>query len=299
MTARPQSRLIWLFAVTAPLIFLALTALQRRIDAQTASEDRRATLFLRSGGLIKKASLGYDALMGDIYWTRAVQYYGSRSTREGEPLDLLEPLLDITTTLDPRLVIAYDFGAIFLSEEKPVGAGRPDLAVNLIKKGISANPNVWQLPADLAFIYYWHLNDYASASAAYLQGSEVPNSPAWLPVMAAKVAEKGGSVENSISIWSQVYQSTTDPNLRKQAEQHLTSLHAQRDQEILDKLSEDYRERFGRYPASTKDLVNAGIIPAIPIDPAGFPYVFGSDGKAKLNPASPVVIEKSLKVLGR
>lgn len=299
MTTRAQSRLTWIFAVAAPVIFLALASLQSRIDTLTASQDRRAELFLRSGSLIKKASLGYDALMADIYWTRAVQYYGSRTSKEGEHLELLDPLLNITTTLDPRLLIAYDFGAIFLSEEQPVGAGRPDLAVNLIKKGISANPNVWQLPVDLAFIYYWHLNDYPSASAAYLQGSKVSNSPAWLPVMAAKVAEKGGSIENSISIWSQIYQSTQDPNLRKQAEDHLISLHAQHDEEILDKLAEDYRQRFGRYPASTKELKDAGILPGIPLDPAGFPYVFGGDGKAKLDPASPVVIEKPKKILGR
>lgn len=299
MTTRAQSRLTWIFAVAAPVIFLALALLQSRIDALTASQDRRAELFLRSGSLIKKASLGYDALMADIYWTRAVQYYGSRTSKEGDHLELLDPLLNITTTLDPRLLIAYDFGAIFLSEEQPVGAGRPDLAVNLIRKGISANPNVWQLPVDLAFIYYWHLNDYPSASAAYLQGSKVPNAPAWLPVMAAKVAEKGGSVENSISIWSQIYQSTQDPNLRKQAEDHLISLHAQHDEEILDKLSEDYRQRFGRYPASTKELKDAGILPGIPLDPAGFPYVFGGDGKVKLDPASPVVIEKPKKLLGR
>lgn len=299
MTTRPQSRLVWLFAVAAPVIFLALASLQTRIDALGASQGQRAELFLRSGSLIKKASLGYDALMADIYWTRAVQYYGSRSTKEGQHLELLDPLLNIATTLDPRLVIAYDFGAIFLSEEQPVGAGRPDLAVKLIKKGISANPNVWQLPVDLAFIYYWHLNDYPSASAAYLQGSKVPNSPAWLPVMAAKVAERGGSVENSISIWSKILQSTQDPNLRKQAEEHLTSLHAQRDEEILDKLADDYRQRFGRYPASTKELKDAGILPGIAVDPAGFPYVFDAGGKAKLDPASPVVIEKPRRVLGR
>ena len=51
--------------------------------------------------------------------------------------DLLYPLLDLTTTLDPLFNIAYRFGAIFLAEAYPAGAGRPDLAVALLEKGIA------------------------------------------------------------------------------------------------------------------------------------------------------------------
>ena len=254
---------------------------------------------MRSGAAIKKASLGYDALMADIYWTRAVQYYGSRSAKEGESLELLDPLLDITTTLDPRLLIAYRFGAIFLSEPSPVGAGRTDLAVNLVKKGIAANPSEWQLYGDLGFLYYWHMRDYASASAAYLAGSRVPKAPQWLALMAARVAEKGGSIENSLLIWTQIYQSTKDPKMQKKAEDHIASLIAQRDEQLLDKLAADYHERFGRYPISTKELADAGMIRGTPVDPAGYPYVFGADGKSKLDPSSPVIIETPPKVFGR
>jgi hypothetical protein len=34
---------------------------------------------------------------------------------------------------------------------------------------------------------------------------------------------------------------------------------------------------------------------AIPVDPAGYPYVFGPDGKSSLVPISPVVIPPDLK----
>lgn len=300
MTNRSHRRLLVALAIAGPLLFAALAALQVRIDAKTLSlENRRAELFLRSPSIIKKASLGYEGLLADIYWTRVVQYYGGRSAKPGERLELLDPMLEIATTLDPRLLIAYHFGAVFLSEPIPVGAGRPDLAVKLIRRGMPANPTVWQLPVDLAFVYYWHMNDYAAASAAYMEGARIPKSPAWLPVMAAKVAEKGGSIENSILIWTQVYQSTNDPALKKQAADHLASLHARQDEDVLDRLAENYRERFGKYPASTKDLADAGMIRGLPADPAGFPYQFGPDGKAQLDPSSTIVIEKNLKVLGR
>ena len=57
-------------------------------------------------------------------------------------LDLLWPLLDVTTTLDPHLLVAYRFGSMFLSDAPPRGAGRPDLGMQLIQRGIQANPRV-------------------------------------------------------------------------------------------------------------------------------------------------------------
>ena len=57
----------------------------------------------------------------------------------GAKFDLLWPLLDVATTLDPHLIVAYRFGAIFLSEPE-AGANRTDLAIELVKRGIAANP---------------------------------------------------------------------------------------------------------------------------------------------------------------
>ena len=54
--------------------------------------------------------------------------------------ELLYPLLDMATALDPYFNIAYRFGAIFLSEPKPGGPGRPDLAIALLQKGMKAMP---------------------------------------------------------------------------------------------------------------------------------------------------------------
>ena len=55
-------------------------ALMRDTLAMTQEKEE---LLLRSGPLLKKLSLGYDPLLADIYWTRAVQYYGSRARKPG------------------------------------------------------------------------------------------------------------------------------------------------------------------------------------------------------------------------
>jgi hypothetical protein len=291
MTGRLQSRLVLL---AIPPLFAAIAAVQVGIDARTRTlESQKQDLVLQSPLLVKKMSLGYEPLLADIYWTRSVQYYGARIGKSNEDFSLLWPLLDITVTLDPKLMPAYRFGAIFLSEARPIGAGRTDLAVELTKRGIAANPDEWRLWADLGFLYYWRLKDYQHASAAYLAASNYPKAPPWLKLMAARVADKGGSVETSRIIWTELFESTTNARMRDIAREKLRGLKAQDDEAHINTSAEEYRQRFGRFPTSTVELQAAGMLPGIPVDPDGFPYVIGPDGKAQLFPSSTVVTEQT------
>ena len=290
-----KTRGLWIAAIGVPLLLLAIATLQMKMDASAlapTSEDDQ--LLLPSGSALREMSLGYDSLLADIYWTRAVQYYGTRAGVPGAKFDLLWPLLDITTALDSKLTIAYHFGAIFLSEPPPAGAGRPDLAIELVKRGIAANPDDWYLNGDLGFLYYWRMSDYPSAAAAYLQGSRNPNAPPWLKMMAARVLEKGGSLETSRMIWSQIYETSQDKIVREKAMETLRGLRAQEDEAQLDQLAQEYKSRFGHFPASASDLRTGGLLREIPEDPAGNPYVFGKDGKSRLDPRSPIVIPPPL-----
>jgi hypothetical protein len=288
-----QTRVLWLAIAGVPLLFAAITVLQVRIDGRLRTDEQQGQeLLLSSPSAVQKMSLGYDALIADVYWTRVVQYYGTRVGTEGAKFDLLWPMLDICTTLDPKLIVAYRFGAIFLSEPGMGGAGRPDLAIELVKRGIAANPEQWHLNSDLGFLYYWRMRDYDSASAAYLEGSKNPKAPPWLKMMAARVQEKGGSLETSRMIWSEIHDSTNDPAIRERSSKMLEGLKAEEDETQLDQLSDQYKQRFGRYPSSSEELRAAGLLAGIPVDPEGFPYVFGADGKAQLDPKTPVMIPK-------
>ena len=186
--------------LTAVLVLglAAVWALQERIDTEQAQlRLEQDDLLLQSGSLVKKLSLEYAPLMGAIYWTRAVQYYGEKHRLQERGLDLLWPLLDIATTLDPNLLVAYRFGSMFLSDAPPRGAGRPDLAVKLLERGIQANPNEWQLYQDLGNVYYFDAKDYLKAAAAFEEGSKNPKSMIWMKVLAAKIAGQGQSLDTS------------------------------------------------------------------------------------------------------
>jgi hypothetical protein len=289
-----QKAIAWALLLALPAGFIALWQLQKRIDARRAQlRQERDELVLSSGKLLKAMSLEYAPLMADIYWTRVVQYYGEKRAHEDPNFDLLWPLLDITTTLDPQLLVAYRFGSTFLSEPPARGAGRPDLGVQLVERGIRANPDYWRLYEDLGFIYYFDAKDYPKAATAFLEGSKKPHALVWMKILAAKVLEQGESRATSVFLWNELYNSATDPDIKRNALMHLQLLRAQSDCEHLDSLADEYERRAGRRPASLRDLISAGLLPAPPVDPLGHFYVFGADGKAQLNPASPLFKEKS------
>jgi tetratricopeptide (TPR) repeat protein len=284
-----QNPIAWLLLLVLPLGFASVWKLQHTIDAQRASvSEERDDVLLRSRKLVKAMSLEYAPLLADIYWTRAVQYYGNKHVRGQANLELLWPLLDITTTLDPNLLVAYRFGAMFLSQAAPGGAGRPDLAVQLIQRGIQANPEYWRLYEDLGFVYYFDLKDYQKASEAFLEGSKRPNAQIWMKVMAARIAAEGESFATSAFLWQDIYNSTTDPTIKKNAELHLQLLRVREDCKQLDALADEYAKRYGKRPTHMNELVWAGLLPGIPADPLGFAYIFSDEGKAELNLDSPL-----------
>lgn len=268
--------------------FTGLWKLQHGIDAQRAAmQQEEDEILLRSGKMMKVLSLEYAPLVAAIYWTRVVQYYGNKNLNHDADLRSLWPLLDVTTDLDPNLIPAYRFGSTFLSEPPPRGAGEPQRAVQLLERGIEANPEQWRLYSDLGYVYYFALHDYARSSAAFLKGSENPRAGPWMKVMAARIAEKGDSRETSAFLWRQIYDSTTDAQIKENARIHLLLLQVEAATEQLDELSGEYAKKTGHPPARMHDLVDAGILRGDPIDPLGYPYVL-KNGKADLSPRSPL-----------
>jgi len=157
------------------------------------SRDTARILYVRSGEAVKRLALDFDALWADVYWIRAIQHYGGERLNEAgrRSYELLFPLVDLTTTLDPYFSIAYRFGAIFLSEAAPGGPGRPDQAVALLKKGVAAQPGKWQYLHDIGFVYYWHFRDFDAAALWFQRASDLPGSPNWLKPLAASVLGAG------------------------------------------------------------------------------------------------------------
>jgi tetratricopeptide (TPR) repeat protein len=267
----------------------------RRADAMRSTAALDDVLFVRSPETVKRLSLGYDGLMADIYWTRAVQYFGSRHQREMHDFTALAPLLDITTTLDPKLIVAYQFGANFLSPKPPFGAAMPQAAIALVEKGIQANPDAWKLYYELGFIYYMELKDYSKAAEAFERGSNVPGAHPFLKILAANMAQHAGDNQMARAIWRTTYETAQDKNIRGNAIAHLRAIQVEEDVTHIQDAVTAYGSKTGALPPSMLALIKAGWLPRILVDPDGHPYKLTPEGRVELaNPDDFPFVSKGL-----
>ncbi|MBV8052449.1 MAG: hypothetical protein JOZ80_14765 [Acidobacteriaceae bacterium] len=269
---KPSSR-ITKIATGALLACLVISAcVLHHLDHIRAQATLEEVLYIPSPKIVRRLSLGYDGLLADVYWTRAVQYFGTKHYHHENDYGLLAPLLEITTTLDPHLTVAYEFGANFLSPSPPYGPGMAQRAIQLAEYGIRNNPDDWKLYYDLGFVYYMELKDYGRAADAFARGAKVPKAHPALNVMAAQMAQHAGELQMARIMWTTAYQSTQDPNLRANAITHLRALQVDEDVTALENLVSVYRQKTGRLPFSFSELVAAGLLRGLPLDPFGHPY---------------------------
>ncbi len=266
------------------------------IDRTPRGSVAQEALYLRSSTVLRRLSLGYTGLLADIYWTRAVQYFGQQHHNGSSDFHLLAPLLQVTTELDPRLLPAYQFGANLLAPQPPNGAGLPGSALALTKYGIEHNPDQWRLYYDLGFVYYTELKDYAKAADAFAQGAQLPVTSQFMPILAARMAQHAGEFDTARMLWFTAYQSTKDPLVRQNVVQHLRALQVDEDVTQLERVVENYREKTRRLPVSMGDLERVGFIHRTPADPNGHPYQLMPDGRIEVqDPENLYFISKGLR----
>ena len=242
----------------------------RRYDIRERATER--ILYVRSGEAAKRLTLGFDALAADVYWIRAIQHYGGdrRTEQSTRSYELLYPLLDLTTTLDPYFTLAYRFGAIFLSEAPPEGPGRSDQAERLLRKGIGVQPTKWQYYYDIGFLYYWHLRDYKAAASWFQRASEQPNSPNWLRPLMAAMLTSANDRASARFLWQQMLQSDQEW-MRRNAERRLQQIDAL---DLIDRI-EAFIKQYPPAPAEAftwEGLMRRSPLREIPRDVTGTPF---------------------------
>ncbi len=260
------------YVLLLTLLLGAATMLVRRIDEVRGDTILQEMLYIPSPKVVKRLSLGYSGLLADIYWTRVVQYFGTKHQAKARQYLILEPLLEMTTELDPKLLPAYHFGSVFLAQRPPEGGGNPQAAARLVEKGIRENPQAWRLYYDLGYIYWLELKDPSRASDAFDRGSKVPGALPWMHVMAAALKAHAGETETAIYMWTNILKSTEDKQLKANAVNRLRCLRVDSEVKLLQDRVEMFTQKSGHKPESWQELISLGLLRRVPLDPADHAY---------------------------
>jgi TPR repeat protein len=183
------------------------------------------------------------------------------------------------------LNIAYRFGSIFLAEPFPGGAGRPDLAIELLQKGARARPEKWEYLQDIGFVYYWWLHDFEMAAKWFNRAADVEGAPWWLRSLAGMTMAEGGDRSSSRRIWESLLETPDNEWLRNDARWRLRQLDAM---DFIDELQarvDQLTASTGQPPARWEELVRMGLLPGIPVDSDNTPYILDL-GRVRVSPES-------------
>ena len=219
-------RLPWL--LVAAVLLVSAIALQTLALRQRPQRELPAVLYLQAPAVARRVALSFDMLAADLYWMRALQHFGATRLRTCGPrtFENLYPFLDLATSLDPRFVVAYRFGAIFLSEAPPGGPGRPDLAVPCSRKASRPPPiagNIFRTSVSLCTTRW--TGDYAKAAEAFSKGPPFRFALV-APVVAAVTLTEGGDRQTSRLLWRALSQTAENDWLRRDAQRRLVQLDA-------------------------------------------------------------------------
>jgi tetratricopeptide (TPR) repeat protein len=245
-------------------------------------------LYVRSGSTARRLALSFKGVASDVYWIRTIQHFGHdmRSTQPSGRYELLQPLLDLTTSLDPYFSIAYRFGAVFLAMPSPSGAGRIDEAVALLQKGLHASPDRWQYAYDIGFVYYLYAADYRTAGAWFTRASSMPHAPDWIQPLAAETMARGGDRASARRLLGEL-STSSEEYLQKDAVRGLAQIDALDAIDQLQAMVEAYYEAEHVYPASWADLIRARRLPGIPADDTRVPFAYdAATHRVEIGPTS-------------
>jgi tetratricopeptide (TPR) repeat protein len=279
-------------ALTLVLALGASIALTRALEAsrlalRAAVADEAPYLAPEAA---RRLAAGFGGLVADWYWLTALQYVGRKieetqgdRAHEGPivvELDriqavkpqVLVPLVELITTLDPRFTAVYEFAAVVLPAVD-VGA-----AVRLLEKGIQANPDQWYLHQQLAYIY-WQRGDYLAAADAFRRGARMTTAR-WMAHMAENMEGKGDDPQVARAMYTRMYEQAQDEQVKQWALKRLMELRSLQEREVIRGVLNDYVVANGRCPRAWTDV--GGGLRAVglpvdpqgpPLDPSGAPYV--------------------------
>ncbi len=279
----------------------AVVLLARRIESQrpTQAPAVEAEKLYLSGNTVRRLSLGFNGLVADWYWMRSLQYVGQKIIDHpiDMPIDslgqlnltLLAPLLDTATTVDPQFREPYLYAAVVLADVDP------ERAIQIMKKGIAANPSVWRFHQHLGYIY-WKQKNFQAAGETYNEGAAIPGAPRWMEAMKARMLADGGSRDVAREIYGRMFEQAEDQEVEEMARRRLLQLDSLDQRDGLRKVLSLYQSRAGRCPSAWREIT-----PALrslrfpmdskgePIDPSGTAYVLVTSGcEVELGPDSEV-----------
>ena len=208
------------WALVAAAFLGAAGFVQARAGARLARTEAEELLYYPSGYAGRQAALGYESAAADLAWLRAIQYYGEHRLTD-QKYDMIGHLMGVVTDLDPRFTQPYVFGAFVMAQEQR----QPERGLDLLERGLRANPDDWELAFQMGFLHYVCTHDYRAAARYFTLAARKPGHADYVERFAAWTNERAGNPETAVLLWKGIL-ATGNRYMRDVAHQELRRLGA-------------------------------------------------------------------------
>lgn len=187
--ARVSARSIVRIGLFASALGVTLAA-QARLPASPAVDLRGEPLVPRPQ-VARLAALGFESLLADYFWLRAVQLVGGQTESPARQARAIGRYAEAVTALDPWVDHPYRFAALWMSED----AEAVHAANRLLERGIAYHPRDWRDRFYLSFNHLFYLGDAAAAARELEPAIALEGAPVYLGRLLAKLRSAGGDLD--------------------------------------------------------------------------------------------------------
>ncbi len=220
--------------------------------------------YLPSGQSLALMSMGFEPVLADLLWVKAVLLFGERYGEADQSwYPWLFHMADLASDLEPQYRAVYKMGGTMLRTDS-VFVEQSNL---IFQKGMKAMPGEWYFPFAIGMNYYQQLEDPAIAARFIRRAAETGEGPVYLRNLAASMLSDANQLEVARQFLVEEARvlprgAARDVTMAKVYE--IAYQIAARDAGLA---VAAYRDREGRLPTAPGDIVAAGFV--LPPDPMG------------------------------
>ena len=176
-------------------------------------------------------------------------------------------------TLDPSFAQTFIVAQGWLPWEP---ANMVAEAQRILQIAAENRPWDWQPTHARGFNMYYFLKQPGEAGKLFLEAAQTPNAPSFLPILGARLAQKGGETQTAIFIMKSMLlgKDPKDPEYNEISDR----LKALEGVAIFEQGVSDYQREFGSIPESLEQLLTSGILPSLPENPYKMDYCIDTAG---------------------
>ncbi len=197
---------------------------------------------------------------------------GVRTVKKQYDWPSIHRIFVASQTLDPSFAQTYIVAQGWLPWDANMVAETQDI----LRTAAANRPWDWHPLHAMGFNAYYFLNQPSEAGKLFLEAAKTPNAPSFLPILGARLAQKGGETETAIVVMKSMLASK-DENEPGYADM-VDRLHALEGVRVIEQAAIRYEKALGRKPSSLAELTASGQLATLPPNPYQLDYCMDTAG---------------------